>query len=128
MEESRNSIQRENTLKESLLRVVSEAWRFKKGFERLLSLVELKEKRKNLSKLIWFERELTEALTQSGFKLQNFEGQPYTAGIPATPINIEDFDEELELYVSQTVEPTVLDEDGRVVRAGAITVERVIEE
>ena len=121
---SSSNMNKEETLRNSLLRVVAEAWRFKKAFERVLEMLGTNERRKNLSKLKWFEREITEAMTESGLKINNFEGQPYTAGIPATPINIEEFEDDYGLYVSQTLEPTVLDEDGNVLRSGFITLEK----
>ncbi|MBR4571003.1 MAG: hypothetical protein IKO19_10140 [Candidatus Riflebacteria bacterium] len=109
----------------NFIRIILESWRLKKSFERAIVFLDYKEQKKNLSKIKWFDNVLQEVMENSKLKLVNFEGEPFTSGIPATAVNIEDFDSEDELYVKQTIEPTILDENASIVHSGSIIVEKV---
>ena len=109
----------------NFIRIILESWRLKKSFERAIVFLDYKEQKKNLSKIKWFDNVLQEVMENSKLKLVNFEGEPFTSGIPATAVNIEDFDSEDELYVKQTIEPTILDENAAIVHSGSIIVEKV---
>ena len=109
----------------NFIRIILESWRLKKSFERAIVFLDYKEQKKNLSKIKWFDNVLQEVMENSKLKLVNFEGEPFTSGIPATAVNIEDFDSEDELYVKQTIEPTILDENAAIVHSGSILVEKV---
>lgn len=128
MTENLENTNHEKSLQKSLFDIASESWRLKKAFERVLNLLDVKEKQKNLSKLNWFEKKLKESLHESGYKFSNFEGEPYSTGIPATAINIDDFDSDEGLYVKQTIEPTILDENGRILKTGSIIVDKAVNE
>ena len=119
-----NITEKEAKLQKSLCDLATESWRLKKSFERILNLLEDKEKQKSISKLSWFEKKLKESLAECGYRFSNFEGQPYLTGIPATAINIEDFDSDEGLYINQTLEPTILDSNGDILKVGTIIVEK----
>ena len=128
MPETQNNLNNEQNLQKSLFDIATESWRLKKTFERVLNLLDAKEKQKNLSKLNWFEKKLKDSLEEAGYKFVNFEGQPFATGIPANPINIEDFDSDENLYVKQTIEPTILDKNGVILRTGTIMLDKAEKE
>jgi len=52
-------------------------------------------------------------------KLVNLEGQTFSPGMAATPLNIEDFGPDEILLVDQMVEPVILGSEG-VLRTGTV--------
>ena len=120
-----NNINNKSLSYSNFIKIILESWRLKKSFERVVSLLDLKEQRKNLSKIKWFDNVLTEVLQDCKLKLINFEGEPFSSGIPASAVNLDDFEAEDELYVKQTIEPTIIDENACIIHSGSIIVEKV---
>lgn len=114
----------DENLYNNFIKIILESWRLKKSFERAVALMEVKEQKKNLSKIKWFDNVLNEVLSNCKLKIVNFEGEPFSSGIPATAVNIEDFDNDEELYVKQTIEPTIIDENAVIVHSGSIILEK----
>ncbi len=112
------------TIYKSLLEISSEAFRLKKAYEHVVKLLDIKEQKKNINKIKWFENKLNEALEKCELRIVNFEGEVYSTGIPATPINLEDFDSSDELYVKHTIEPTIIDKNAVIIQTGSIILEK----
>ena len=110
----------------SLLEISSEAFRLKKAYEHIINLLDIKEQKKSLNKIKWFENKLSDGLEKCELRIVNFEGEVYSTGIPATPIYIEDFESSDELYVKQTIEPTIIDKNAVIVQSGSIILEKVL--
>ena len=119
-----NKNNQNEVLYNNFIKIILESWRLKKSFERAIALMDYKEQKKNLSKIKWFDNILQEVMENSKLKLVNFEGEPFTSGIPAAAVNIEDFESEDELYVKQTIEPTIIDENAAIIHSGSIIVEK----
>ena len=113
-----------NLLYSSLVEIVSEAWRLKQSFHRVIPMLDPKEQKKNLNKINWFDTKLNEALEKSNLRIINFEGETYSCGIPATAVNLEDFDSEDHLYIKQTLEPTIIDSNSVIIKQGSVIVEK----
>ena len=109
----------------SYIKIIIESWRLKNSFERVISLLDAKEQKKNISRIKWFENKLSEALYDCELKIVTFNGDAYSSGIPATPVNIDEFDSEKELFISQTIEPTIIDYNGTIVHQGSIILKKV---
>ena len=71
------------------------------------------------AQLAYSARRVSQALADSGMRIHEFDGQPYSPSLPVEPVNPEDFTNEEGLVVRETVEPTVLHE-GRVVLRGRV--------
>lgn len=110
-------------LKESLTSIAVESWRFSKVFERLLSKVDSSEQSRYSNQYKWFQKKLNESLNQADLRLVNLEGQPYDIGMAVTAINIEDFDEEVELIIEQMIEPLIMSENG-IVKPGTVVLRK----
>ena len=106
-------------LKESLISIAVESWRFSKVFERLLLKVDTNERNRYSNQYKWYQKKLNESLNQADLKLVNLEDQPYDIGMAVTAINIEDFDGEDELIVDQMIEPLIMNKDG-IVKLGTV--------
>lgn len=107
-------------LKQSVITMTVEAWRLCSVLDRLLLSVDVKESQRYQSKIRWFLKKAMEALTTAGLHVSDYSGQPYDPGIPATPINLEDFESTDDLVVVHMLEPVILDENGNVVKTGTI--------
>lgn len=107
-------------MRQSILSVAIESWRLKTALTQLISRLDAQEQNRYTSKLRWFAKTAKQALDSAGFSAVDYEGTPYDSGIPATPVNLDDFPPDTPLTVAQTLEPTILDTQGNIVRAGSI--------
>ena len=112
-------------LRNVVISMTVESWRLVKVLERLLNSVEVKEQQRYQGKIRWFVKKTDEALKSAGLNLVNYEGRPYDPGIPATPINLEDFQTDEKLYVMQMLEPVIVDSDGKIVKTGTVSLGKV---
>ena len=112
-------------LREAIISMTTESWRLVKVLERLLNSIEVKEQQRYQGKIRWFVKKTDEALKSAGLNLVNYEGRPYDPGIPATPINLEDFQTDEKLYVMQMLEPVIVDSAGKIVKTGTVSLGRV---
>lgn len=111
-------------LQSSLISIASELFRFQRVFEKAVSKLDIDERGKYMSQYSWFEKKVKKALEDSEFKLLNLEGQSYDPGMAVTPLNIDDFETEDELYVQQTIEPIIMQGDA-VYKTGTVILGRV---
>lgn len=98
-------------LKQSIISMAVEAWRFRRTFEKAMSKVEPEEGQRYLSQFNWFIRKVDEALKQSGMNYVNLEGQVYSEGMAVNPLNIDEFEPDDELIILQMLEPVIMEGD-----------------
>ncbi|MDR1314064.1 MAG: hypothetical protein LBQ12_10315 [Deltaproteobacteria bacterium] len=103
-----------------------ESWRFGRVFLRLLARADAGEQGRFESQLRWFVKKVEEAMGEAGMKIVTLEGSPYDPGMPATPVNIEDFEAGDELWVDQMLEPVIIDaaNESAVLRSGTVTLKK----
>ena len=114
-------------LTDSIVAIAVEYWRLMRVLMRLLNTVDAGEQQRYQGKIRWFSKKTEEALNAAGLSIVNYEGHPYDPGIPASPVNLEDFQPDDKLYVTQMLEPVILDAGGNLVKAGTIALGRVEE-
>ena len=107
-------------LKKSVITMTVESWRLCAVLDRLLLSVDAKESQRYQSKIRWVLKKTMEALATAGLHVCDYVGQAYDPGIPASPINMEDFESADDLIVVHMLEPVILDENGSVVKTGTI--------
>ena len=105
--------------------IAMEEWKFRNAFRRMLALVPHSEQAKYSSRYSWFSKKVEQALQQTGLEVISVEGQPFDVGMAATPLNLEDFEENESLYVEQMIEP-ILMKDGKVFHSGTVILGRLI--
>ncbi len=113
-------------LRDAIITMAIEGWRLELVFERLLRTLDVKEQARYKSKISWFMKRSKEALEMAELKMVNLSGQIYDPGLAATPINIDEFDASDRLYVEQTLEPVIMDEEGNVIKTGTISLRKVV--
>jgi hypothetical protein len=114
-----------DALKDSVVTMAVESWRLFKVLDRLLNSLDVKEQQRYQSKIRWFVKKAEESLKTAGFNIVNYEGRQYDPGIPASPINLEDFQQDDQLYVTQMLEPVILDSNGNIIKTGTIALGRI---
>jgi hypothetical protein len=111
-------------IKNNLVIIASELHRFKGVFSKAISKLDIDEQNKYASQFQWFSKKVTKALDDAGIRVVTLDGQLYDPGMAVTPLNIEDFDAEDILYVAQTMEPIIMQENA-VVKTGTVILGRV---
>lgn len=111
-------------LRKSLTNIAVEAWRLEKLMFKMLQNLDVKDQQRYSSKLRWFVKSTYTSLEEAGMRIVDYEGCPYDSGIPATPINLDDFSEIDTLYISQMIEPVIVDKNGNVVHTGTVALQK----
>lgn len=125
MEDSTAITKNIESMERSLTTIAIEAWRFGKVFERVLLKLDAGEEKRYVGQLRWFVKKVEESMAEAELRIVNVEGHVFDPGIPATPLNIEDFDSEDSLVIDQMIEPIIIGEDGGIRRTGTITLRKV---
>ena len=111
-------------LQANLISIASEMYRFKRVFGKAISKLDIEEQTKYNSQFSWFSKRVMKALDDSGLRIVDLDGQPYDPGMAVTPLNIEEFETEDVLYVAQTMEPIIMQNDV-VVKTGTVLLGRI---
>lgn len=104
--------------------IASETFRFKKVFEKAVRKSDMAERNKYMSQFGWFQKKIDRALEDLDLKIVNLEKQEYDAGMAVTPLNIDDFEDDEQLYILQMVEPVIM-RDEKVIKTGTVILGRI---
>lgn len=113
-------------LQSSLTSIASEFFRFQGVFEKAIRRLELDEQNKYLSQYAWFSKKVTKALESANLRIVNLAGQAYDPGMAVTPLNIDEFDENDNLYIQQVIEPIIM-RDETIIKPGTVVLGRIDE-
>lgn len=111
-------------LKNSVLEIAVEHYRFKNTFIKAISKLDFEEQSKYISQFAWFSKKVTKAVEDAGLRIVSLEGQAYDPGMAVTPLNIDDFEVEDELKIVQMIEPIIMQED-TVLKTGTVLLGRI---
>ena len=103
----------------ALIDIAVESWRFSRVFIRLANKLDAGEAARYASQFRYFHRKVEESLTAIGLTLVNVEGQPFDAGMAASPLNLGDFGPEEILLVDQMIEPIIMGPNG-LIKTGTV--------
>ncbi|MCL2146747.1 MAG: hypothetical protein FWH52_02965 [Synergistaceae bacterium] len=124
MSNSEQVTAREETLRNAVITMAVESWRFGRAFDRLLTKLDVVEQERHKSQLRWFVKKLEETMNLAELKFVNIEGDRFDSGTAATPLNIEDFEAQDELMVEQMLEPIIMGKDG-LIKMGTVMLRKV---
>lgn len=110
-------------LKNNLISIASELFRFQRVFVKAISKLEVDEQTKYSSQYAWFSKKVLKALDDSGLRVISVDGQLYDPGMAVTPLNLEDFEADDVLYIEQTMEPIIMEGD-TVIKTGTVLLGR----
>jgi hypothetical protein len=111
-------------VRESIVTMAVESWRFSKVYDRLLSKLDAGERGRYESQYRWFLKKVEESLQQAGLRLVNLEGQPFDSGMAATPLNIDEFDASDTLVIDQMLEPVIMSDLG-LMKTGTVMLRKI---
>ncbi len=111
-------------MRDAVISMAVESWRFGRVFDRLLTKLDAGEQNRYKSQFRWFLKKVEEALDQANLRIVNVEGHPFDPGMAATPLNIEEFGTEDSLMVDQMLEPIIMGKEG-LIRTGTVTLRKV---
>ena len=111
-------------LENNLISIASELFRVQRVFSKAISKLDVDEQGKYHSQFAWFTKKVTKALDDSGIRMVGLDGQLYDPGMAVTPLNIEEFETDDVLYVAQTMEPIIMQNDA-VVKTGTVLLGRI---
>lgn len=109
--------------RDMLLLVAAEWWKANRRLLRLAADAAPGRLDRERAQSAYTARRIEAALDAAGLRLADHTGQPYSPGLPAEPVNPEDFEGEDGLEVADTIEPTVL-EHGRILQRGKVVLRR----
>jgi hypothetical protein len=98
-----------------------EFWKLTQAFERQLTQVEQYRRAGGQAHLRFARRRLEHLLAEAGLRLATFEGEPWSPAIPASAVNADEVSGS-DHVVETTLEPTVVDVNGRVVLPGKLLI------
>ncbi len=124
MAESHQSAKTYDVMRDCVITMAVESWRFGRVFDRLLLKLDAGEQSRYKSQFRWFIKKVEEALEQADLRIVNVEGHPFDPGMAASPLNIEEFNSKDALMVDQMIEPIIMGKEG-LVKTGTVTLRRV---
>lgn len=122
MEESSTFFTTENQRK-ALCAIATESWKISRVFARAIAKLDAGEHSRFKNQVSYFTKEITKGMEEFGLRVVSVEGQLYDPGMAASPINIDDFDSDDQLVVSQMLEPIIMSNEG-LVKAGTVILEK----
>lgn len=111
------------TLQLAIAEIAAESWRFELALKKVLGRMDVMEAERFSRQYGYFIKRVDRAMASAGLTMLDLTGQPYSVGLPVQAMNIEEFDEDASLIVTQTIEPVVM-ADGRVVKTGIVMLDR----
>jgi hypothetical protein len=124
MTDQENNTINPDAMRDSIINMAVEAWRFVKVFDRLLLKLDAGEQSRYKNQFRWFVKKVEEFLQQADMKIVNVEGHPFDPGMAATPLNIEEFNDNEPLMVEQMIEPIIMGKDG-LIKTGTVILRRM---
>lgn len=107
----------------AITEIAVEEWRFRRTFERIAKMLDDTDSQKFKSQYSWFSKKVATALNTAGLSVVNFEEQDYDAGMPVFALNLDDFEPNESLVVSQMIEPVIM-ADNKVRKTGTVILRR----
>ncbi len=111
-------------MRDVVISMAVESWRFGRVFDRLLTKLDAGEQNRYKSQFRWFIKKVEEALEQAELRIVNVEGHLFDPGMAATPLNIAEFDAQDALMVDQMLEPIIMGKEG-LVKTGTVILSKV---
>lgn len=102
-----------------------EEYRFMRVFDSAVNKLYPEERNRYVITYKYHENKVRELLEKFGLRAVAFDGQDYDEGFPVTPLNADEFDASSDqLFVEQTIEPTVITLEGNIIRQGTVILAR----
>lgn len=112
--------QNNENMQNVLVTLASEITRFQSVCERITPELEVEQRGKFTKKANYFFKQVLNAFSKCGIKTIIYaNGSAYDIGMAVTPLNIDEFQPNDRLVITQTLEPTIMLND-TVVKQGTV--------
>ena len=112
-------------LQMAIAEIAAESWRFEQALQKVLGRMDVMEAERFSRQYKYFSSRVDRAVASAGLKVLNLSGQPYDVGLPVQAMNLEEFDEEDELIITQMIEPVII-LNGSVIKTGMVMVAQAV--
>ena len=108
----------------AIAEIAAESWRYRLALKKALKKMDVMDAERFSRQYDYFADRVNQAIATADLRELDLSGQPYSVGLPVQAINIEEFDEDEALVITQTIEPVIM-MAGRVQRIGMVMVDRI---
>ena len=100
-------------------RISVEMWKLIRSFEKAIDDLPTDKADRRLAQLRYSKDRLEIILGEAGLRFITFDGENFSANLPVSPINADEFSDCDECIIESTLEPSIIGYD-RVVHTGKI--------
>lgn len=104
----------------SLAELIVEDYRFRRSYLLIIDKLFAEEKSKYESTYAFHTNKVSEITKELRLNVKSYDGWDFDEGLPITPLNADEFGSIENLYVQQTIEPTILTDEGNIVKQGTV--------
>lgn len=97
-----------------------EEYRFMRSYLSMIDRLFDDEKTRYKSTYEFHKKKLTEITKTLNLNIVTFDGKEYDVGLPVTPLNADEFEQSDKLIIEQSIEPTIVNNAGSVIRIGTV--------
>ncbi|WP_210880232.1 hypothetical protein [Roseovarius autotrophicus] len=108
---------------EQIARLCVEYWKLARASLRVAGQLPEKDAKRLVAQVKFSDLQLSTIAGQMGLNVVSFDGESFTAGVPASADNGEDYGEDDDLVVIRTIEPAIV-RDMKVIHKGRVLVGR----
>ena len=113
----------ENDYIAATARLAVEMWKMSKVLEKVIADLPNDKAERRLPQLRYSRDRLDVILQDAGLRLVTFDGEVFSANLPVTPVNADEFEDNDNFLIETTLEPSIVGPDkviytGKVVLAG----------
>lgn len=106
----------------AIAEIAAEAWRYERALGKVLKKLDVMDAERFGRQYKYFAARVERAVATAGLSVLDLTGQSYSVGLPVQAMNLEEFDEDEDLIITQTIEPVIM-MDGRVLKTGVVMVD-----
>ena len=126
MDEFERLKQENEALTKSIGDIASELFRFRRVLNKAISKLDAENQNKYASQFAWFTKRVDKAAENAGLHILDLSGQPYDPGMAVTPINLDEFGGDDDLFILQMMEPVIMKDD-RIQKTGTVILSKIEE-
>lgn len=106
----------------AIAEIAAESWRYGQALHKVLRKLDVMDAERFSRQYEYFASRVERAVATAGVTVLDLSRQPYSVGLPVQAMNLEEFDEDEALIITQTIEPVIM-LDGRVLKTGMVMVD-----
>ena len=106
----------------AIAEIAAESWRYGQALHKVLRKLDVMDAERFSRQYEYFASRVERAVAAAGVTVLDLSRQPYSVGLPVQAMNLEEFDEDEALIITQTIEPVIM-LDGRVLKTGMVMVD-----